>query len=180
MKNRLEPIADQESTILILGTLPGDKTLKENEVVNDKGKPQYYRSSSNRFWKIIASLESDGVVLEDDVERIKCLERQHIALWDVCKSANREKSLDKNIKGCFFDYESMVCFLQQHPNIKTVVFNGKKASKIFSKRFQRKVKSLLAPRKIEFLPPLLSSSGANRRPTDVVVRVWKEALARLL
>ena len=50
MKNTKEgfpPIADERATVLILGTMPGEESLKKNE---------YYGNPRNAFWKIIARL----------------------------------------------------------------------------------------------------------------------------
>jgi hypoxanthine-DNA glycosylase len=41
MKHGLPPIVDENSRIVILGTLPGDLSLREQ---------QYYADPSNQFW----------------------------------------------------------------------------------------------------------------------------------
>ena len=74
---------------LVLGTLPGDKSLKLK---------QYYSKSSNRFWKVVSALSSHDVVPDFYEDRKKLLEVARIALWDVYKKANRKGALDNNIK----------------------------------------------------------------------------------
>jgi len=41
------PIADANATLLILGTMPGKASLKEN---------QYYAHPQNHFWKILGNI----------------------------------------------------------------------------------------------------------------------------
>ena len=179
-KERLKPIVNDDSEILILGSLPGDKTLKDNEKIEENdgcNTPKYYCNPNNRFWKIIASLQNQkGKASFSDAEKSDLLKLTRIALWDVCKAANRENSDDKNIKNATFDYESIKNFIQNNPNIKTIAFNGKKASKIFSKKYQEKMKTELFPRQINFLPYLPSSSGLNREKLDRLIDDWKEIL----
>ena len=179
-KERLKPIVNNDSEILILGSLPGDKTLKDNEKIEENdgcNSPKYYCNPSNRFWKIIASLQNQkGKASFSDAEKSDLLKLTRIALWDVCKAANRENSDDKNIKNATFDYESIKSFIQNNPNIETIAFNGKKASKIFSKKYQEKMKTELFPRQINFLPYLPSSSGLNKKKLDRLIDDWKEIL----
>lgn len=180
-KNRLEAIVNEDSEILILGSLPGDKTLEVNEKIksaDEYGTPQYYCSPSNRFWKIIASLQNQNSKASfSDAEKSDLLKSTRIALWDVCKTANRKNSDDKNIKNATFDYESIRDFIKNNPNIKTVAFNGKKASKIFSKKYQEKMNTELFSRQINFLPYLPSSSGLNKKKSlEQLIEDWKNVL----
>ena len=47
-KTSFDPISNPDTTILILGTMPGDKSLELGE---------YYGHSRNRFWKIISTID---------------------------------------------------------------------------------------------------------------------------
>lgn len=120
--NSLEPIADENSKILILGSIPGRQSLE---------KQQYYGNNRNAFWKIIYTL-FDGEYQEDYHEKIRFAKKYNIALWDVIENCNREGSLDSNIKNENpNDFES---FFKQYPNIKHVFFNGAKAYDVFKKK----------------------------------------------
>ncbi len=103
--------------ILVLGTMPGKDSLRLQ---------QYYANCGNRFWKIIA--EAAGKPLPTVYsDRLKLLDQLHIALWDVYGSAEREGSLDSNIKnGNPNDIRSLV---ELNPSIKKILFNGEKAYK---------------------------------------------------
>ncbi len=51
-KTSFPPISNKETSILILGSLPGDKSLELQE---------YYGHASNRFWKIIAAITNNNL-----------------------------------------------------------------------------------------------------------------------
>ena len=82
------PIIDDKSKVLILGTMPGGKSLE---------KQQYYANPRNQFWKIIDNL-FDETLPTDYEKKINFLKDKRIALWDVLKACSREGSLDANIK----------------------------------------------------------------------------------
>ena len=87
-KKGLNPVFNDEIEILILGSCPGDESIEKQE---------YYSSSSNNFWKLV------GKIIEIDLElpykeKIEILLKNHIGLWDVMRSCEREGSLDRNIK----------------------------------------------------------------------------------
>ena len=50
VKNGLAPWIDGSSSVLILGTLPGDKSISEQ---------CYYQNPRNSFWKIMNELFED-------------------------------------------------------------------------------------------------------------------------
>ena len=90
MKNGLEPIYDENSKILILGSLPSEQSIKKQE---------YYGNPTNQFWKILSAVFEDKFLTFNDYEEKKnFLKKHHIALWDVIKCAQRKGSLDVNIK----------------------------------------------------------------------------------
>ena len=69
--------------------------------------------------------------------------------------------------------------LQDNPSIDTIVFNGKRPSKVFSEVLQDKLKNLLKNRTIEFIQ-MPSTSGANTRKTDkALIEDWKEKLRNI-
>lgn len=82
------PIVDSNSRILILGSIPGVKSLE---------KQQYYGHPQNKFWKIIFELLNEDFT-GDYGEKIRMLKKHRIALWDVIDSCERKGSLDSEIK----------------------------------------------------------------------------------
>lgn len=121
MIQSFEPIIDHKSTILVLGTAPGARSLELN---------RYYANSRNQFWKILYTLFEEEYQ-EDYERRLVFLSNHHIALWDVIKHCNRKSSLDVDIKN--EEVNDFKWLFNSYPNIKTVVFNGAKAYKVFKK-----------------------------------------------
>src|SRR3569832_790380 len=95
------PIAGREAHTLILGSLPGRKSLEAQ---------QYYAHPQNAFWKLMARIFDFDPALSY-TERTRVLQRHGIALWDVFAAAERPGSLDSDIvhataeandfRGCF-------------------------------------------------------------------------------
>lgn len=119
-------IADQNSRVLILGTMPGNDSLKSSE---------YYGHPNNLFWDImfricIPEWKCDEVVSADYKTKENLLITNHIALWDVLKFCDRkESSLDKHIRNQI--HNDFRFFFKEHPKIRAVFFNGKLAAKYF-------------------------------------------------
>jgi hypoxanthine-DNA glycosylase len=109
------PISNIDAEILVLGTMPGEKSLELNE---------YYGHGGNQFWKIMFACFNQPYI--NDYEQKKKLLTDHkIALWDVLMHCEREGSSDNNIKDEFpNDFDN---FFHDHPNIKTLIFNGNNA-----------------------------------------------------
>lgn len=100
--------------VLILGTMPGDNSLRE--------QAYYCDTAHNSFWKIMYSLfeEKDDMMSNRDF-----ITSHNIALWDCVQSGIRKGSTDNG-----YDINSLIpndiqSFLKEHPSIKTIVLNGK-------------------------------------------------------
>ena len=72
-----EPIVDSNTQVLILGSLPGKKSLELS---------QYYGHPRNRIWKILSHITGNKIS-SDYKDKIKFLQTIHVGLWDVAKSA---------------------------------------------------------------------------------------------
>ena len=116
-----EPISHSSARVLILGSMPGVKSLNAR---------QYYAHRQNSFWKILGELTGLDPAAPYS-ERLEQLVASGIALWDVLHSCEREGSLDADI-----DFNSMrpndfVTFFHEHPHIKLVCFNGAVAEQCY-------------------------------------------------
>ncbi len=151
----LGPIVDNNSKILILGSIPGKQSLEKQE---------YYGNSRNAFWKIIYSLyETD---IEDDYDKkIKFVKEKNIALWDVIKNCSREGSLDSNIKN--EEPNNFVNLIRRYPNIECVFFNGAKAHDVFKKQLGFDKFSMIKFEK------LTSTSPANAIKFERKIEQWQ-------
>ncbi len=113
------PLANNESLVLVLGSLPGQRSLAEQE---------YYAYPRNAFWSIMAALFG---ISGSYPERCAGLMANRIALWDVLQASVRPGSLDADIRLETAAANDFVSFLRQYPGIEAIVFNGKKAEQLF-------------------------------------------------
>lgn len=117
--NSFAPIINKDCTTLILGSMPGNESLRKNE---------YYGYKNNAFWKIIFAL-FDADYINDYNIKTQLLLDNNIALWDVIRSCERDGSLDSNIrKDEPNDFDGLY---SEYPNIKHIFFNGTKAYKTY-------------------------------------------------
>lgn len=120
------PHVPKDSKLLILGTMPGVKSLEEQK---------YYAHERNAFWPIMFKLFSMEPTLDYN-ERLCILSDNKIALWDTLKLCFREGSLDSNIKDA--QPNELNQLLIENKQIKNVIFNGKSAEKYYIK-FHKKL-----------------------------------------
>ncbi|NNV54112.1 DNA-deoxyinosine glycosylase [Panacibacter sp. KCS-6] len=125
-KTSFDPISNADTTILILGTMPGDKSLELGE---------YYGHSRNRFWKIISTITSNELPLIYSDKKALLL-KSKIGIWDVAHKANRKGSLDSAIED--EEPNDLDSFISNHKNLKVIGFNGTKSKSLFDKYFDRK------------------------------------------
>lgn len=119
-----DPIVDHNTRILVLGSIPGVKSLE---------KIEYYGNKHNQFWKIMFSLLKQESVPECYKNKVSFLQENGIGLWDVVQHCERKGSLDIAIKNQEInDFDS---FFNEHPQIATLLFNGKMAYQFFYKKF---------------------------------------------
>jgi len=115
------PIARVDARILVLGSLPGVRSIAEQ---------QYYAHPQNAFWAIMRELFG---IEGDYASRCRQLLENRVALWDVLQSSVRPGSMDADI-----DLGSAVAndfrgFLAEHADIRVIAFNGKKAEQLFAR-----------------------------------------------
>ena len=127
MKNckSFAPSINNNSEVLILGSMPGIKSLAEQ---------QYYAHPQNRFWRVMGHLCNEPKLSEFDYDlKLKILLKNNIALWDTIKTCKRFGSLDSDIQNeTPNDIRSL---LKKYPNIKTICLNGTKSYSAFKKYF---------------------------------------------
>lgn len=87
-KSSFPPVVCQSCRVLVLGSLPGEESLRQ---------AQYYAHPRNAFWPMMAELCGFELSLPYG-ERLSCLLKAGIALWDVVGSGRRQGSLDQNIQ----------------------------------------------------------------------------------
>ncbi len=158
-----EPVSDADARILILGSMPGRRSLEWN---------QYYAHPSNAFWKIMGELVGARPEMPYQ-ERLAVLRAGGIALWDVLDSCVRESSMDSDIKQeSANDFSS---FFTRHPHITQVFFNGSKAEQCFRKFVLDK--QSMPPLKLHRLPST-SPAHAGLRYADKL-KAWRAVMSGL-
>jgi len=142
IKRGLPAVLNENTEILILGSLPSDESIR---------KQQYYGNPGNDFWRLLGKAIGADLQSMDYKTRLETLIRNRIGLWDVFNAGSREGSLDSRIGNEEInDYSSLKKIV---PELKLICFNGKKAGEY---------EPLL--RKMGYETKVLpSSSGANRR-----------------
>lgn len=126
IKHSFAPIITKNASILILGSIPGDKSIAENE---------YYAHPRNRFWNLLARLTGNEPA-DKYTEKIKILTENGISLWDVAGRAVRKGSMDSSIKE--YAVNDIDGLLTGNPSIKIVIFNGKTAERFYDSNFSRR------------------------------------------
>lgn len=148
-----DPIVDADTRLLILGSLPGDASLRA---------ARYYAHPRNAFWRLLGGVLSedlDTLAYEARLERLKA---RRIGLWDVIASAERSGSLDAAIRSPqAADLRGLVAGL---PELRAVAFNGGLAA-----RLGRRILEDHADLVLLDLP---SSSPAHARPLAEKAARW--------
>ena len=151
-----EPVYDEHSRLLILGTFPSVKS-RENGF--------FYGHPQNRFWRVLAVVT--GKALPGTVaEKKEFLLSSGIALWDVIASCDITGSSDASITNVV--PTDIRRILRESP-IERIYANGSTAGRLYDK-YQRKQ----CGRDIILLP---STSPANAAWTfDRLAARWTELL----
>lgn len=114
------PVFDENSKVLILGTLPS---------VASREQAFYYGHSRNRFWKVLASITCEAVPVTTGEKRDLLL-RHGLALWDVIDSCDIRGSDDSSIRNVIPTDLSRI--LNAAP-IERIYANGTKAAQLYEK-----------------------------------------------
>jgi double-stranded uracil-DNA glycosylase len=159
IKKSFPPVADAGTRLLVLGSLPGAKSLAAG---------RYYAHPTNQFWRLI------GLVLDEDLhgldydQRLARLRAGGIGLWDVVSAAEREGSLDVAIRNARTnDFGGLS---RDYPDLRAIAFNGGTAAKLGRRILAD------APFALIDLP---SSSAANTSGLAAKSPAWSALAAHL-
>lgn len=120
------PVARADARILILGTLPGIASIKQQ---------QYYAHPQNAFWRILEQLFN---IPAQAAYQVRCQSAQEhgLAIWDVCHSAQRMGSLDSHIQSDSIVANNIHQLLAACPHIRLIALNGQAAAQLFKKQIK--------------------------------------------
>ncbi len=163
LKKSFLPVANKNARILILGSMPGEKSLAEQ---------QYYAHPQNLFWIFMDELLGIDRT-QSYAERLQQLKQHRIALWDVLHSCERQGSLDQHIRN--EEPNDFVHFLSEHPQIRRIGFNGRKAHDAFLKQVARVHPACVEGVELVLLP---STSPAHAGQSKVLKKqAWQDFLS---
>jgi len=150
------PIVSDRTRLLLLGSLPGEASLRA---------ARYYAHPQNQFWRLVGSLiRSPDLHAVDYDERLARLEAAGVGLWDVVADATRIGSLDGAIRE--HRANDLVRLIGRLPALRAIGFNGGTASRIGRK--------LVGPESIVRLIDLPSSSPAYTIGFETKRQRWLE------
>lgn len=112
-KHSFPPVVDARTRLLVLGSLPGERSLAEQ---------RYYAHPQNQFWRLISPAAGRDLAALDYPDRLAALRDVHIGLWDVVASARRTGSTDaalRDVEG--HDIAALAATL---PDLRAIAFNG--------------------------------------------------------
>lgn len=88
VKHPFPPVIDKDCTLLILGSVPSQKSCEFNF---------YYMHPQNRFWRTLSSILGENLVDMDVAQRTATLLAHHIALYDSIEECDISGSSDSSI-----------------------------------------------------------------------------------
>lgn len=128
------PVIDATTHILILGSFPGEASLRAQ---------QYYAFKQNQFWRLLSGALNDNLVELPYPQRLQGLLAHGIGLWDVFGACRRQGSLDSAIRqGAPNDFHALQ---RNYPRLKTLCFNGNTAGKMRAQLEQMTYRTLQLP-----------------------------------
>ncbi|GAB3625573.1 DNA-deoxyinosine glycosylase [Pandoraea terrae] len=155
-KRCFPPVADAHTRVLVLGSLPGEASLAQQ---------QYYAHPQNRFWHLIGDVIGVGDLPTQPYDiRLQTLLAHGVGLWDVVAQARRDGSLDSRIRE--HAGNDLVALIESLPNLAAVAFNGATAARIGMKALGRHADC----HPVIHLP---SSSPAYTLPYAEKLRAWQ-------
>jgi len=120
INHTFEPIYDDSSKILILGTFPS---------VKSREKEFYYGHPQNRFWKLLAAL-TETELPQSILQKKEFLLKNHIAVWDVVQSCSIEGSSDSSISDVI---PTDISDILNKSAVHIIFTNGAKAYSLYQK-----------------------------------------------
>ncbi len=158
LSHPFHPLFDQASEIIILGSFPSVKSVKEG---------YYYANPHNRFYAVMSAILGEDLVSVDWNEKKRLLLKHHVALHDVIGSCQIEGSSDATIHN---PKPSRLKAIIEESHISKVYCNGQKAYALYQKYFS----DLALP--VTVLP---STSPANAKMNlEDLIEIWGKALKK--
>lgn len=112
-KSSFPPVVDRDVRLLVLGSLPGERSLAARH---------YYAHPQNQFWQLISPAAGRDLVPLPYADRLQALLAAHIGLWDVVASAERPGSTDAALRNV--EPHDIAALAASLPDLRAIAFNG--------------------------------------------------------
>lgn len=120
VEHPLQPVFDEHSRVLILGTMPSPKSRETGF---------YYNHPQNRFWRVLADLLGQPIPQTNEEKRAMVL-AHGIALWDVLAECRISGASDASISECV---PNDIASLIAQTRIEAIFCTGAKAAQLYSR-----------------------------------------------
>jgi hypoxanthine-DNA glycosylase len=158
VKQSLQPLADYRSRVLILDTMPTEKSLILQ---------QYYPHTTNHFWKIIGRVLGEFCPSAYKLKK-QLLLKHGIALWNVMELETPDNDL-----GMALRQNDFMTFFQLYPDVQRILFNGNQAATLYKKHIASNLGITFAT--------LPSTSAINTwKSAHQKTSLWTEEIQKLL
>jgi len=155
-KSAFAPFAFPDTRVLVLGSLPGEASLKA---------ARYYAHPQNQFWRLISPAAGRDLTTLDYNARLAALLAAHIGLWDVVASAHRTGSTDAAIREP--EHHDIAALAATLPDLRAIAFNGGTACRHGMRQLGHNVAKFA-------IIPLPSSSPLHSIPFAEKLPSWAE------
>lgn len=156
IQHPIQPIYDEHSKILILGSFPSVKSREQGF---------FYGHPQNRFWRVLALVYQKETPNTIEEKKAFLLENK-VAVWDVIASCDIEGSMDNTIRNVV---PNDLTSLLKDSSIERIFVNGKTAKKLYDQYIfsQTKIEAFVLP----------STSPANAAwGLERLAQAWKIVL----
>lgn len=127
IQHSIEPIYNEKSKILILGSFPSVKSREEGF---------FYGHPRNRFWRVLASIFATDLPVTIE-EKKNFLYNNRVAVWDVIGSCDITGSSDSSIRNVVPNDLQQIL---KQADIQQIYVNGKTAKQLYDKYIYPKIK----------------------------------------
>lgn len=118
--HEFNPIYNQDSRILLLGTIPSPKSRETGF---------YYGHPRNRFWKVVSDVCNEELPLSIEAKKAFVL-RNKIAIWDVLAGCEIQGADDSSIRNPIPNDMNVIL---HHADIQAIFTTGTKAAQLYKK-----------------------------------------------
>lgn len=121
------PILNNDTKILIVGTLPPPRFCDKNLKLKDVNFS--YGSQDNQLWQVLNKLFNLNLLFDNSntaiEQRINFLNINKIGICDIVESCEREKIDASDIGMKNIILRDLISYIKKYPNIQRIIFTGK-------------------------------------------------------